>query len=105
MPIIVMCQDSENAPELRKTHLNAHFEYIEKVLPLISVAGPLRQSADAIKNQYYDGSCFIYDTDDMSVAHKLFKNDPYAKGGVYDSVAFAEFTAAAGNWVGGLTWK
>jgi len=105
MPILVMCQDSADGVALRKKHNKAHLAYIEKVFPLICVTGPLKQSTDAIKNDYFDGSCFIYDTNDMIVARKLLNNDPYAKGGVYAQVAFAEFNPAAGHWIGGMSWK
>jgi len=105
MPILVMCQDGPEGTARRKEHTQAHLAYIEKVFPLICVAGPLRQSADAMENNYIDGSCFIYDTNDMVVARKLLNNDPYARGGVYAQVAFAKFDPTAGHWIGGMTWK
>jgi len=105
MPVLVICQDSDNAPELRKTHLQAHLDYIEKVVAMVCVAGPLSQSANAMQNQSHDGSCFIYDTEDLSIARKLLDHDPYSKAGVYSQVAFAKFSAVAGHWIGGITWK
>ncbi len=105
MPMLVMCQDSEKAPELRKTHLQAHLDYIETVVAMICVAGPMSQSAHAMENNLHEGSCFIYDTDDIAVARKLLEHDPYSKAGVYNQVAFAKFTAAAGHWIGGITWN
>lgn len=105
MPILVMCQYSDNAPELSKTHLQAHLDYVEAVVAMICVAGPLGQSIDAMKNETHDGRCFIFDTDDISIARKLLDHDPYSKAGVYSQVAFARFTADAGHWVGGVSWK
>jgi len=105
MAVLVICQDSDNAPTLRKELAQAHLDYIETILAFISVAGPLNQSVDAMRSGDYDGSAFVYDTDDVAVARKLFENDPYAKGGVFSHVSFAIFTPKAGQWIGGLTRK
>ncbi len=105
MAVLVICQDSDNAPTLRKTLAQAHLDYIETIQAFVSVAGPLNQSVDAMRSGEYDGSGFVYDTNDVAVARKLFENDPYAKGGVYSHVSFAIFSPKAGQWVGGLSWK
>jgi len=105
MPILVMCQDSENGTELRKKHVNAHLEYIETVVAMICVAGPISQSARGMEQNLHEGSCFIYDTEDIAVARKLLEHDPFSKAGVYSQVAFAKFSAAAGHWIGGITWE
>jgi len=100
-----MCQDSDNAPELRKKHLQAHLDYIETVVAMICVGGPLNQSISSMQNNTHDGSCFIYDTEDIKVARQLLEHDPYSRAGVYSQVAFAKFSPAAGHWAGGVTWK
>jgi len=100
MAILVICQDSEQAQRLRKQYLQAHLDYIESILEQVDVAGPIKQH----QVDHYDGSCFIYATDDMQYAKQLFENDPYAQHGVYRSHSFARFLPAAGNWVGGKTW-
>ena len=66
---------------------------------MICVAGPMRQSAHAMESREDDSSFFIYDTDDMAVAHKLLNNDPFAKNGVYQHVSFAEIGLDAGHWI------
>ncbi len=104
MPVIAICQDADEAPDLRKTHLQAHLKYIEKIVAMVCVAGPMQQTTDAMADSRTDGSCFIYDTEDLEIAHKLFKHDPYARAGVYSHVAFSKLTPAAGHWVGGCTW-
>ena len=101
MAVIVICQDSDQAPTLRKTLKQAHLKYINTILAFVSAAGPLNQSVDAMRSGECDGSAFIYDTNDVAVARKLFENDPYAKGGVYSQVSFAIFKPAAGQWIGG----
>jgi len=100
MAIIVICQDNEHAQSLRAQHLQAHFSYIESILEKLAIAGPINQQ----QSDQYNGSCFIYDTDDMQEAKQLFENDPYTIGGVYRSHSFASFLPAAGNWIGGKVW-
>lgn len=99
MPILVLCQDSPDAPLLRKKHLQAHLSYIEGIIGELSVAGPLSENTVD-----YNGSCFIYATDNLSEAQMLFDNDPYAKAKVYEAVTFSYFKPAAGTWLGGVTW-
>jgi len=104
MTTLVICQDSPDAPTLRQTHLQAHLEYIETIVDKISAAGPLSQSDQSIAHGAYDGSCFIYTTDDIDEAQALFNNDPYVAAGVYASASFSKFNPVAGNWVGGTNW-
>jgi uncharacterized protein YciI len=102
MPVLVMCQDAENASELRQQHHAAHAEYIDTVLALVCVAGAMCQTPDAIENNTQEGTCFIFDTDDMAVARKLMQYDPYAQAGVYSEVAFVKFNPSAGYWITGI---
>lgn len=104
MATLVLCQDSPDAPTLRKQHLQAHLDYIEEIIEQVSVAGPLSQSDAALSSNTFDGSCFLYATDDISEARELFANDPYAIAGVYQSVTFSKLKPAAGQWIGGVTW-
>lgn len=99
MPILVICHDGPDGAALRKQHNFAHEQYMQKVLPMICVAGPMRQSALAIENNVHDSSFYIYDTDDIAIAHKILANDPYAKGGVYEHVSFAEIDPNTGRWI------
>ena len=103
MPVLAICQDSDKAEKLRKTHLQAHRNYIAKIAPMICVAGPSQQSSQAIQTQSNDSACLIYDTEDIEIAHKLFKHDPYAVAGVYSHVAFSRFNANLGHWLNKAT--
>lgn len=100
MPYLVFCKDSENAPALRKAWAKAHLSYIEGILDQVSVAGPISSRDD----NEYNGSCFIYQTDDREQAEHLFFNDPYYINGVYSSHEFNRFLPAAGEWIGGKIW-
>ena len=101
MTWLVLCHDGANAAALRKRYLDRHLAYIESVMDQVAVAGPLAESADG----EFTGSCFIYHTEDRSVAESLLRNDPYFAAGLYRSVTFHAFRAAAGGWVGGPTWR
>ena len=102
MPVLVMCQDAANAAELRKAHQQAHNNYIKTVLAMVCVTGSMSQSPKAIENNEQEGTCFIFDTDDLAVARKLMKYDPYAQAGVYSEVAFVKFDPTAGYWITGV---
>lgn len=99
MPILVICHDGPNGNALRKQHQQSHQKYLKQMLPMICVAGPMKQSAQAIKDQEHDSGFFIYDTNDIAIAHKLLNNDPYAKAGVYQQVSFAEVDTNTGRWI------
>jgi len=104
MSTLVICQDSPDAAMLRETHLQAHLDYIEKIVEHVEVAGPICQSDKAIDDKIFDGSIFIYATDNIAEARQLFANDPYALAGVYESFTFSRFMPAAGEWLGGTSW-
>jgi uncharacterized protein YciI len=99
--VLAICRDHIDGPSatLREQHLSAHMAYIEKILPHLAVAGPLR---DAQRN--IDGSMLVYRTDSIAVARQLLEADPYFLAGVWSSVEYKTFNAAAGEWVGGTAW-
>lgn len=101
MPYIVFCQDSDKAPDLRTQYKQAHFTYIEDNLHKICVAGPMYDPA----TQQFQGSCFIYHTDDLAEAEELLFEDPYYTCGIYRQCDFSRFVAAAGTWIGGTVWQ
>jgi len=115
MPTLIICQDAPDAPTLRKTYLQPHFDYITSIIDQVSIAGPLKTPQEgagfettlrlqAQSSTPINGSCFIYTTDDFAVAKELFFNDPYYVNGVYQSYTVSAFTAAAGEWIGGTVW-
>lgn len=100
MAYIVFCRDAPQATQLREQHLQAHLAYIAGIVDQVQVAGPMGQP----RGESYDGSCFVYATDDIDVAQELFFNDPYYQAGIYQRFSFHRFYPAAGAWVGGVTW-
>lgn len=101
MPYIGWCVDTgEGSAALRKTKLAEHLRYIEQHAEKILVAGPVSNEQAAMT-----GSLFVYNTDDKQEAKQLLEEDPYYQAGIWQSTELASFTAAAGVWCGGLSWK
>lgn len=100
MAWLVLCRDVADSKTLRERYLQAHLAYIETVMDQVAVAGPLADEHGGA----YSGSCFVYHTDDRSIAEALLRGDPYFRAGIYGDVAFHAFRAAAGTWVGGASW-
>ena len=107
MATLCICHDSSNAPRLRKTQKAAHFLYIESIMDKLLVAGPLcAQAPDTGPEEtLWEGSLFVYATDDRQTALNLLHNDPYYQSGVYDRIECQYFLPAAGAWPGGASWK
>ena len=100
MAWLVICRDIADSSALRQRHLKRHLSYVQTVVDLIAVAGPMAESADGD----YSGSCFIYRTDDRRVAESLLRNDPYFEAGLYGEVEFHALHPKAGVWLGGAAW-
>ena len=66
----------------------------------IAVAGPL----SATVGGNWSGSCFVYSTDERTIAEALLHNDPYYRAGLYEEVEFRAFRPAVGTWIGGASW-
>jgi len=94
------CKDGPDAPRLRKAHLEAHLDHIEKVVNSMPVAGPVSDADGTMC-----ASLIMIDAASETAARDIFNQDPYAKAQIWDSVEVLPFTPAAGTWVGGVTWK
>ena len=97
---LVICRDVPDSGDLRRRYLDRHLAYIESVMDQVAVAGPL----SATVGGDLSGSCFVYRTDDRSVAEALLRDDPYYQAGLYETVEFRAFRPAAGTWIGGAAW-
>ena len=98
---LVICHDVAESGTLRRRHLQSHLSYIDSVMDLVAVAGPMAESVDGD----YVGSCFIYRTEDRRVAESLLRNDPYFAAGLYRQVDFFALSPKAGVWLGGAAWR
>ena len=101
MAWLVICRDIDDSEALRQRHLECHLAYVDTIMDQIAVAGPLASQPQGV----HAGSCFIYHTDDRTVAESLLFNDPYYQAGLYGETQFQALRPAAGTWVGGATWR
>jgi uncharacterized protein len=97
---MVVCRDGPHGEELRAAHAREHLAYVETVLGELNVAGPLYDEG-GIKPV---GSIFCVGTKSLARARQIIENDPYYKGGVFESVEFFPYLPAAGRYIGGKIW-
>jgi uncharacterized protein YciI len=81
--------------ELRQPHL----DHIAASVPHLSLAGPLVDDAGTAI-----GSLLVVKADSAEDARELVQRDPFYAAGVWAQIDIIEFKAAAGEWVGGITW-
>ena len=78
----------------------AHLDYIESIRDRVLVAGPMLCDPDVPdKRGEFDGSLFVYATNDRDEARGLLEQDPYYRAGIYAQVSWARFTPARGSWL------
>ena len=93
------CRDGEHGAKLRERELQAHLAHIEKHIDDYAVAGPLKRGDEAV------GSLLVIKAENEDEARAKFESDPYFAAGVWQSIRCEQFVGAAGDWVGGATWK
>lgn len=103
MAWLALCREAEcgETGRLREEWRDAHFAYVEQMLPRLLVAGPLR----ATPGGPWRDSLFIYDVETEAEARELLTADPYYQAGIYGTVEFRPFVPAAGRWPGGTLWS
>lgn len=100
MLFVVIGRDGPEAPARRKEHLEAHLAWVLGAMERLRVAGPLRPAAGAEPC----ASLYVLEAADEDDARAFVGSDPYFRGGVWQTVEFLPFFAAAGTWVGGAAW-
>jgi uncharacterized protein YciI len=101
MPLFaVHALDGPGAAEKRSIHIAAHLAHVEANIARYAVAGPLRDGEGEVT-----GSLLVIDADDLADARAFLGEDPYAQAELWAEVRVHAFSAAAGDWVGGVTWK
>jgi uncharacterized protein len=95
----VFAWDAPGAESLRAETRAAHFAYIESIIDTLAIAGPLKTEDGG-----FAGSMLVYKADNIEGAKAIFEGDPYFKAGVWGRSEIHPFVAAAGEWVGGVTW-
>jgi hypothetical protein len=89
MHFVIYCKDKPGQPELRPATRPAHVEYLGGFKDKILIAGPMLGD-DGNPN----GSLIVIDAADRAAADEFAKNDPYAKAGVFASVAISAWRKA-----------
>ena len=100
---MVTCRDKPGADiaRIRQEILPEHLAHIEKTIGGIMVAGPIF-TADG---KSVCGSLLIYKTDNQQKAQEMLEADPYYKADIWQKISYNVFYGAAGDAVGGLSYK
>jgi uncharacterized protein YciI len=87
MKYIVLFEDAADAdPDIRKTHMRAHLEFLERHAGAINAAGPLRDHA----GQGRDG-LWIVEAPDTDQVERLIREDPFWPTGLRASYAILQW--------------
>lgn len=92
--------DGPGGAKKRSNHRDAHLAHVEANIGRYAVAGPLRDEAGVMI-----GSLLVIGADDLADARAFLAEDPYARANLWATIRIDDFLAAAGEWVGGVTWK
>lgn len=100
---MVTCLDKPGADiaRIRQEKLPNHLAHIETTIDDILVAGPIF-SPDGTAAC---GSLLIYKTDSQQKAQAMLEADPYYKAEIWQEISYSVFYGAAGDAVGGLSYK
>lgn len=92
------CLDGDDGTRLRLEHRDAHLAYVAAHMADYAVAGPLKTDGVPV------GSVLVIRAADEAAARARLADDPYCRAGLWRAVQVHEFSAVAGEWVGGATW-
>jgi uncharacterized protein len=87
-----VCLDKPNHMQTRLDHRPEHLAYLKSLGSKLKVAGALLGPDD----QTPIGSMLIYDVAHKDEAQKLVDDDPFAKAGLFESVAVRAWRQGAG---------
>ena len=82
----IIALDAANSDQKRKQHLDAHVANLKQLKQKgkLIAAGPFMQSHEA--NASECGSMLVVDFDTQKAAEDWYKNDPYSRAGVYQTL-------------------
>lgn len=78
--------DRAGSGKLRQTLRPQHLDYLRAVADRIAFAGPLQEEDGSVV-----GSLLVIDFPDRAAAEAWLRDEPFTKGGVYDSVSIRGF--------------
>lgn len=82
MHYAIYCLDKPNSLEIRKANRDAHVAHLRAALGNIVIAGPLLSDGGDMV-----GSLIVVDFADKAALDSFVADDPYAKAGLFQSVA------------------
>jgi uncharacterized protein YciI len=83
----IVCFDRPDSAALRDQHRAAHTEFLKTHSGKIVFGGPLKHAADGPST----GALIVVDCKTRAEAEALIADDPFNRGGVYESVAVRAF--------------
>lgn len=89
MPFVLICQDRPGALQTRLDNRPAHLDYLA-ASGMVMHAGPFIEGGNPV------GSMVVIDVPDMDAAMAFAAADPYAKAGLFASVAIREWKKVIG---------
>lgn len=92
--------DAPNSGAARTQLRQPHLDHIEASVPHLALAGPLLDGTGTAI-----GSLLVVKADSAQEALAIVQRDPFYAAGVWANIDVTEFKAAAGEWVGGITWS
>ncbi|QCO55854.1 YciI family protein [Pseudorhodobacter turbinis] len=90
MRVALFCYDKPDALQVRLDNRTAHLAYIEDT-GVVEMAGPLLTPEGAMC-----GSLVVLSVESLAQAQEWAAKDPYAKAGLFASVAISEWKKVVG---------
>ena len=90
MRVALVCRDKAGAIQIRLDNRAAHLAHIE-ASGVVEMAGPLLDEAGQMC-----GSLIVLSVDDLAAARAWAAADPYARAGLFDSVAISAWKKVIG---------
>lgn len=87
----IICIDKPGALQIRLDNREAHLAHIDGSNGAIVQAGPFLDAQDKMC-----GSLLIFEADDVAAAEAWAAEDPYAKAGLFESVAVRPWKRVVG---------
>ncbi len=92
MLFTVYAVDKPDSLQIRLDNRQAHLEWAAGFMDKIKIGGPML----ADDGEAMAGSMFVMEYDSVEALRDLFKNDPYNKAGLFESVTIRPFKALLG---------
>ena len=93
MPLFLLtCMDHPGGLDRRMANREAHLAYVRELPDVMKLGGPFLDADGQMI-----GSMIVIDVPDLAAAQAFTDNDPYNKGGVFQSVDIKPFKVTIGQ--------